>query len=253
MATRSLRLYPGKIVVFEGLDKAGKSTQLELLKTRVEEQCAYFAHMPSGCTAFSQDLYRVLENEAPSSSLARQLTHLACHCENMPKLTRAIESRALVLDRWWWSTMAYGWYGGDVQQAGISEATFRELIARIWAPITASMVFLFLTPHEEDSNNVVGVAQGYRRLGADQPRITVTVPTMSPTDTHEYIVTELRRAGIAEAPGARGGADLGRSPAGGGVRADCPQRDVQVARRHFRAPRVGVGWPDRRSRSGPAR
>lgn len=208
MATRSLRLYPGKIVVFEGLDKAGKSTQLELLKTRVEEQCACFAHMPSGCTAFSQGIYQVLEHEKPSSGLARQLAHLACHQENMPKLTRATQSRALVLDRWWWSTMAYGWYGGDVEKAGISETAFRQLIARIWAPITASMVFLFLTPHEDDSNNVVGVAQGYRRLAADQPRVTITVPAMSPADTHEYIVTELRRAGIAEASAARAGADL---------------------------------------------
>src|ERR1700684_2846410 len=101
--------------------------------------------MPSGCTAFTQGLYRVLEHEPPSSELARQLGHLACHCENMPELVRAAQSRALVLDRWWWSTVAYGWYGGDIQQTGISEAAFRELIARIWAPIPASMVFLFLT------------------------------------------------------------------------------------------------------------
>ncbi len=199
MATRSLRLSPGNVVVFEGLDKAGKSTQLQMLKTRVEEPYARFAHMPSGETAFSQGLYQVLEQDPPSSGLARQLAHLACHCENMPDLVHAAQSHTLVLDRWWWSTMAYGWYAGDVKETGISETAFRELIAQIWAPITASMVFLFLAPHEEDPNNVADVALGYRQLAAQQPAITVMVPTMPPTDTHEYVVTQLRRTGIAEA------------------------------------------------------
>lgn len=198
MPIRSLRLLPGHVVVFEGLDKAGKSTQLELLKARVETDSAAFAHMPSGYTAFTQGLYEVLEHEPPSSGLARQLTHLACHCENMPELVRSAEARALVLDRWWWSTMAYGWYGGNVRAAGISESAFRDLIERIWAPITASIAFLFLTPHEEDHNNVEGVAQGYQQLAAEQADIATMVPTMSTANTHEYIVAQLTGAGIAE-------------------------------------------------------
>jgi dTMP kinase len=199
MATGSLRLSPGNVVVFEGLDRAGKSTQLELLKAKVGTECASFAHMPSGYTAFSQGLYQVLEHEPPSSGLARQLAHLACHHENMPKLVRAARSHALVLDRWWWSTMAYGWYGGDIEKAGISEGAFRGLIERIWSPITASAVFLFLTPYEKDPNNIDGVALGYRRLAAEQAGIAVIVPAMPTNDTHDYIVTQLLRLGIAEA------------------------------------------------------
>jgi dTMP kinase len=198
MQTGSLRLCPGTVVVFEGLDKAGKSTQLELLKTRVGTENASFAHMPSGYAAFSQSLYQVLEHEPPSSGLAQQLVHLACHHENMPDLLQAAKSRALVLDRWWWSTMAYGWYGGDVGQTGISETAFRELIRKIWAPISASKVFLFLTPYEEDSNNVDGVALGYRQLAAQHPGVTVVVPAAPTTETHEYIITELLRADIAD-------------------------------------------------------
>jgi dTMP kinase len=198
MATGTLRLCPGKVIVFEGLDKAGKSTQLELLKIRFGTEHASFTHMPSGHTAFSQSLYRVLEHEPPSSGLARQLAHLACHHENMPDLVHAAKSRALVLDRWWWSTMAYGWYGGGVELAGITETAFRELIRKIWAPITASKVFLFLTPYEEDPNNIDGVALGYRNLAAQQPDITVIVPATSTADTHEYITSELLRVGIAD-------------------------------------------------------
>ena len=199
MAGSSLYLSPGKVVVFEGLDKACKSTQLELLKVRIQhDDSVAFAHMPSGWGKFSRDLYEILERDKPSSDLGRQLTHLACHCENMAALVQTVESCALVLDRWWWSTVAYGWYGGDVEKAGISETVFRELIATIWKPIRASIVFLFLMPYEDDKNNVVGVAEGYRILAAQQPTTVITVPMMSSIATHEYIISELVRAGIAE-------------------------------------------------------
>lgn len=198
MAESSLYLSPGKVVVFEGLDKAGKSTQLELLKATVQDDSVSFAHMPSGWATFSRDLYQILERDKPSSDLARQLAHLACHSENMARLVRTVESRALVLDRWWWSTMAYGWYGGSVEQTGISETVFRELITTIWEPVHASIVFLFLMPHEDDENNVAGVAEGYRILAAQQSAVVITVPMMTSSATHEYIISELVRAGIAE-------------------------------------------------------
>lgn len=200
MTNRQLHLSPGSVVIFEGLDKAGKSTQIDLLKARTLSGEAVFAHMPSGSTAFTKGLYDLLENHPPSSGLGRQLAHLACHCENMPGLVEAATSRALVLDRWWWSTMAYGWYGGDVPAAGISGAVFRELIGRIWAPVTPSIIFLFLTPREEDPNNVDGVAEGYRQLADDHPGTVVLVPTMSESETHAHIVATLTSAGLTKTP-----------------------------------------------------
>ncbi|MBB3097653.1 thymidylate kinase [Actinoplanes campanulatus] len=114
------------MIVFEGLDRAGKSTQLDMLTQVVEPASADLVHMPSGSTPFTRGVYSLLEHEGPVSGLARQLAHLACHAETHDTLVAAAEVKALVLDRWWWSTVAYGWYGGAVQRAGLSEADFAD-------------------------------------------------------------------------------------------------------------------------------
>lgn len=195
-STKPIRLTHGSVIIFEGLDKAGKSTQLELLKANASPDETLFTHMPSGLTAFTRDLYKLLENRPPTSGLGRQLAHLSSHSENMTALLAATQSGALVLDRWWWSTMAYGWYGGDIPISGLSETSFRELIDCVWKPITASVVFLFLTPREEDPNNVDGVAEGYRILAAEHTGPVITVPPLPPTQTHEFIISALADAGL---------------------------------------------------------
>lgn len=196
MTNTLIRLAPRSVIVFEGLDKAGKSTQLDLLKSSTSTEGTLFTHMPSGLTPFTRNLYAILESEPPASGLSRQLAHLASHSENVAALLAAARAGALVLDRWWWSTMAYGWYGGDVADTGLSEATFRELIDCVWAPVTASAVFLFLTPREDDPNNVDGVADGYRTLAERHGNGVFLVPDMTTADTHRFIVSALNDAGL---------------------------------------------------------
>lgn len=200
MRPSQVNLTPGSVIVFEGLDKSGKSTQLELLRAQVSTNRTLFTHMPSGLTEFSRQLYSLLETKPPDSGLARQLTHLACHGENISRILEAARDGSLVLDRWWWSTMAYGWYGGDIAETGLSESAFRELIECIWAPVTASIVFLFLTPREDDANNVEGVANGYRELAARHSGTVVLVPALRRDDTQEYIVETLREADLIDRP-----------------------------------------------------
>jgi dTMP kinase len=77
-------------------------------KARAAPGTAAFAHMPSGTTAFTKGVYALLEHHPPESGLGKQLAHLACHCENMPVLLENSRPKALALDRWWWSTIAYG-------------------------------------------------------------------------------------------------------------------------------------------------
>lgn len=197
MSPSEIKLALGSVIVFEGLDKAGKSTQLELLRARVSADTTLFTHMPSGLTEFSRRLYSLLEANPPESGLARQLTHLASHSENISTLIEAASAHSLVLDRWWWSTMAYGWYSGDVPERRLSESAFRDLIDCIWAPVTASIVFLFLTPREADPNNVDGVADGYRTLAAHHTGNVAHVPSHSPEETHDFIVQALREADLA--------------------------------------------------------
>jgi dTMP kinase len=193
------RLAPGHVVVFEGLDKAGKSTQIEALSRIFDPDTVTFAHMPSGFTKFTKRVYEALESKKhrPKSGLAQQLAHLSCHAENMPELVESSERRSLVLDRWWWSTLAYGWYGGAVPDSGLSESAFRALIDAVWAPITASIIFVFLTPHERDDNNVTGVEAGYRTLYEQFADRTVLIPVLSEADTKQFILDEMVRRGIA--------------------------------------------------------
>jgi energy-coupling factor transporter ATP-binding protein EcfA2 len=199
MSHVTLALNPGVSVVLEGLDGTGKSTQLSMLKNALDPDTVVFAHMPSGFTQFTRQVYEALESEGekPSSWLAQQLAHLACHAESIEQLVAATNSRALVLDRWWWSTLAYGWYGGSVRESGLSERSFRDLIDTIWAPVVVSVVFVFLDPYRPDSNNVVGVEAGYRTLLDQYPDLAVVVSDGFRKDTHDFIVRTLVQRGLA--------------------------------------------------------
>ncbi|WP_144999480.1 dTMP kinase [Kocuria marina] len=197
----TLVIQPGAVVVFEGLDRTGKSTQLSRLRDALVPESAVFAHMPRGFGRFTERVYAALEGETvdekPSSGLAQQLAHLACHAESITHLTESAASSGLVLDRWWWSTLAYGWYGGSVEQSRLSEAGFLELIDTIWSPIVPSVVFVFLEPHQLDSNNNEGVEAGYRALIEQHPDLAVVVHSDTEHAVHALVVETLLKRGLA--------------------------------------------------------
>ncbi|KAA6431349.1 hypothetical protein FQ330_11350 [Agrococcus sediminis] len=201
MAKTDLTIRRGAVIVFEGLDQTGKSTQLNRLRGSLDAESTVFAHMPSGFTTFTERVYRALEGETadekPRSGLAQQLAHLACHAESVPDLKRAAETRSLILDRWWWSTLAYGWYGGSVKQSGLPESSFKELIDTIWSPIMPSIVFVFLEPHHLDPNNAPGVQDGYRALLDEYAESAVVVPVASEEETHSFVTETLLNRGLA--------------------------------------------------------
>jgi len=152
--------------------------------------------MPSGLTELTAGIYSLTERVAIRSSWARQLLHLACHAENMPAITEARRQGGVVLDRWWWSTVAYGWYAGQLATAGITKALFRGVIDSVWAGQTADIVFLFTTPFEHDELNRDEVARGYTDLAAEHPAITVTVPMAAAEATTAFLITTMRDRGL---------------------------------------------------------
>lgn len=187
-----VRFTPGALVVFEGLDRSGKSTQLQRLRELSwDEPRPVFSHMPSGLTTLTGEIYRLTEHEPISSPLARQLLHLACHAENMAALTAARRDSGVLLDRWWWSTIAYGWYGGHLAAAGVDESAFLALIDAVWASHAADLVFLFTTPYEHDRLNRDAVRNGYTTLAARHPDITIEVPAGDLSSTTEFLVDRL--------------------------------------------------------------
>lgn len=185
-----MRLRPGSVTVLEGLDKAGKTTQREALKALTwEDPAPLVTHMPSGLTGITRAIYETTEHHPIASPLARQLLHLACHAENLPALREARKQRALILDRWWWSTVAYGLFGGLRPQ--VSDETFLEAIGMVWKGFDADVVFLFSRAHEDDRHNSPGVVEGYGWLPERYPEIAVDVPSASVKSTTEFLLREL--------------------------------------------------------------
>jgi thymidylate kinase len=194
----SLALRVGSLIVLEGLDRSGKSTQrARLADLDWVEPKPTFAHMPSGLTALTRNIYSLTESEEITSPLARQLLHLACHAENMPALTAA-RRQGLVLDRWWWSTVAYGWFAGGLAAAGVSAEVFFGMIDTVWQTQPADVVFLFTTPFENDELNRNDVRRGYESLADQYSNIAVRVPPITPADTTGFLCAELRARGLLE-------------------------------------------------------
>lgn len=194
---------PGTLVVLEGLDKTGKTTQAELLKLALDPAATEHVHMPRGFTRFTQQVYRILESDdcRPSPGIGRQLAHLACHAESVPRIKELLRERAVLLDRWWWSTVAYGWHSGEVPRDGLSEDVFRGLIDSIWGEVHASVIFIFGEPHEEDANNLAAVKEGYRILAYQHEHATVDVPLAEPEQVTRFILDELaQRDLLSESP-----------------------------------------------------
>jgi len=191
------RLRTGTLVVFEGLDRAGKSTQIDRFRTANWAQPEpVFLHMPSGQTELTQAIYGLTEHSAIDSPLCRQLLHLACHAENQGSIRGARAAGGVVLDRWWWSTVAYGWATGAVQSLGVSESVFFGLISAVWRDQPPDAVLLFLNPYEVDTLNTDAVSDSYRELAETHADIAIVVPSGDPEATEEFIARELRERGI---------------------------------------------------------
>lgn len=193
-----IEVRPGTLIVLEGLDKTGKTTQAKALVEALEPASTEHVHMPRGFTCFSDELYTMLESDRrkPTSGVARQLAHLACHAESVPRINRILQDRAVVLDRWWWSTVAYGWYSGEVPNEGVSEDAFMGLIQSIWGQLHPSVIFLFDRPHEEDANNSDPIRHGYNILARDHPEVTQRVQAGKPEAVTTFILDQLAQRGL---------------------------------------------------------
>lgn len=192
-----VHLVPGTLVVLEGLDRSGKSTQsAALARLPWADPVPLFMHLPSGQSRFTEGVYRLTEQAPISSALARQLMHLACHAENIDTLSEARDCRGAVLDRWWWSTVAYGWYGAHLAEEGLDKDAFFGMIDLVWSGQPADVVFLFTTPHEADVLNREPVREGYRRLAAEHSTMTVEVPSADLATTTDFLLSALHERGL---------------------------------------------------------
>jgi len=130
------------LIVFEGIDATGKSTQVNLLadflRTRGKE--VLVTHQPSG-GSIGNDVYTILKKYHKTlCSYSRWLLHCAAHHQHWEdEIFPALEQGKVVLmDRWWWSAIAYS-HGND----GVDRRVILDLenMATKWK--NADLLFYF--------------------------------------------------------------------------------------------------------------
>ncbi len=184
----------GAFLVLEGLDATGKSTQLHRLGERLSGVLT--THQPSGATAVGQTVYELAENATIQSPLARQLLHLASHAEHYrTEIRPALLGGAVLMDRCWWSTVAYGWYGTDLGTI-VDLETFLKVAQLPAEGLMPDMVFVFLDPWRADPHNMPSVRDGYESLLERYADRAVRVPPVDASATTTFILDVLEERGL---------------------------------------------------------
>lgn len=190
---------PGSFVALEGLDGTGKSTQLQALRQLdAGKPAAAYLHMPSGVGELTSQIYKLLEVNTVMNPVARQLLHLASHSESRVTIQDALKSSSVVLDRFWWSTVAYGLSDPQFGFGPDDAATVKALMDSIWADAAPSVVFLFTSVHDADHRNRIEVMNAYAELAAKFSPTTVLVPDGDIGSTTEFLLAELERRSLVE-------------------------------------------------------
>lgn len=182
-----LRMKPGSLVVLEGLDGAGKSTIAGRLRDAetLWADTPLFTHSPSGGSAVGNAVYAVTEHGIIQSPWARQFLHLAAHAEEYRTIINPhLQAGGSVwMDRNWWSTVAYGFFGGNIRTAWRPEEVPFEFAYRSYENLARiptegtdpDIVFLFMHPWVEDRHNTKKVREGYEYLQNQYPDICYVV------------------------------------------------------------------------------
>lgn len=100
----------GALIVFEGCDRSGKTTQCQKLMNRLQQQGApvYSIKFPDRLTPIGNILNKYLECKADISSHALHLLFSANRWETMPKMIdKMSEGVHLIVDRYAYSGVAF--------------------------------------------------------------------------------------------------------------------------------------------------
>ena len=107
-----------KFISFEGIDGAGKSTQIELLKKKLElnNHKVLVLREPGGTTVTEKIRKIILNNTIQISEISEMLLFLAARSELVEKVIKpALNSNSYVIcDRYIDSTIAYQGYGRNI-------------------------------------------------------------------------------------------------------------------------------------------
>ncbi len=176
-------------VLFEGIDRAGKSTQIALLRKKFPE--AIITKEPGG-TKLGESLRKLILHSQSPSPYAELFMFLADRAEHIAKVIKPNRNKLIISDRGFISGIAYAAqkvdlpidelrYLNDVAMQGVRpdkiiflELSARELARRMGAfeldNIEARGVEYLLSVQEQMKNLVVSSTIAYRIIDASLPK-----------------------------------------------------------------------------------
>jgi len=183
MEDNILKSYTG-IYVFEGIDNVGKSTIVQNLKTKICEttdydciNIAFPGNEPRTLGSLVYDIHhhnnKYFDMSINDASL--QLMHVASHIDLIQrKLVGECSSSSIILmDRFWWSTYAYG-LAGELEKDVIHSIIAPELI--YWEKINIKKIFLLERENrakEYETKKDEAIIQNYRELAKGNPKCRI--------------------------------------------------------------------------------
>lgn len=192
-----MRFGNSHLIVFEGLDATGKTTHADMFNGADN---LLVQHQPSDATGIGHEIYALTEAASAGarnagellSPVAQQFLHLAAHAEHYDKqLIPALgKGSSVILDRCWWSTVAYGYFGAGLEDQ-VELSTFLTMAQLPTQRRMPDLVFLFNAPYKDDSHNTEGVQKGYSWLARQHYSDVVTVPVGTKEEVHNFIHGEL--------------------------------------------------------------
>ena len=145
----------GKLIIFEGIDRVGKSTLSEELWRQLKNDgvdVVKFSYPGKEDGTLGKLIYDIHHNPQKFSvksinPLSLQILHIAAHVDLLKNtlIPAYEEGKTVILDRYWWSTIAYG-IGSDVVESLLWEITQveRDLTDKI-----DNKMFFYVTRNSE--------------------------------------------------------------------------------------------------------
>jgi dTMP kinase len=209
----------GRLIVFEGVDAAGKTTLCEELCVSLRRECRIARHCRFPGTrqgTLGELVYRIHHFHSSEFGVptidpcSLQLLHIAAHVDAIESEIKPAlrDGEWVVLDRFWWSTYVYGLDDG-VQESQLQLMIDVEKSA--WGAILPDILFLVdsATPLRDDETNSYAwqrKRQTYNRLAAREDYIQkcVRLETGQGDNVKHRVMAEIREAVAALRSGTKG-------------------------------------------------